>query len=310
MSHTSQTFTVGYQGTTLASNVLIGATSISLASGAGFPATPFFAVVDQEVVEVTTMVGNNATVVTRGMLGTAPAAHTAPALFFGFPLTSVFQVPGRVVELDVEIIASGSGGGSGGAGAQSVDGGLGNGGNAAVRYRTWVPVTPGEYLLVLPGGGGLGGASSLAAGNVGQPGNASILSRPANMPGGTVNVAGTSSASILSGSGQPGISGGCAGGAYNGGSMVGSTNPPLSFFPPGGQGVGGNGGGGGSLWLGGVGGAVGAMGAPGTPGGNGFFGGGGGGGGGGTASGTPVFTTASGAGGNGGGGAVTIRWFE
>ena len=72
------------QRTTLATGVIAGATSMSVASVAGFPGTtPYTLIVDadtvnEEIVEVTSRSGTTLTV-TRGVDGTTGVAHSAGA---------------------------------------------------------------------------------------------------------------------------------------------------------------------------------------------------------------------------------------
>jgi hypothetical protein len=72
---------VGSAATTLSGAVSGTASSVTVASNAGFPAAPYYVVVDNEVMQVTGKSGAGSTTwaVSRGELGSAPAAHASAA---------------------------------------------------------------------------------------------------------------------------------------------------------------------------------------------------------------------------------------
>ena len=78
----AQPQTVGSAGTTLSAAVTTtNATTVTVASNTGFPAAPYYVVVDNEAMQVTAKsgVGSTTWTVTRGQLGSAPAAHASGA---------------------------------------------------------------------------------------------------------------------------------------------------------------------------------------------------------------------------------------
>lgn len=66
--------------TRLASSLSATAPAALIFSSVGFPAAPFYAQIEYEIVEVTAIAGVNITAMTRGALGTTPVAHPLGAL--------------------------------------------------------------------------------------------------------------------------------------------------------------------------------------------------------------------------------------
>lgn len=61
--------------TTLASTITNSSTSLTVASGAAFPAAPFLVSIDDEIIEVGTKNGNTFSDLLRGQEGTVAASH-------------------------------------------------------------------------------------------------------------------------------------------------------------------------------------------------------------------------------------------
>lgn len=73
--------TIGGKSTTLSGSITSGATTLTVASAAGFPAAknPFSIQIDSEVMNVTAGMGTTTWTVTRGANGTTAASHTSGA---------------------------------------------------------------------------------------------------------------------------------------------------------------------------------------------------------------------------------------
>lgn len=131
--------------------------------------------------------------------------------------TTNYVVPDNVFGLrDVRVW----GGGGGGGGVSGTNGSAAGGGGGGFAYKAWVPVTPGQILLMEIGGGGLGG---IGASN-GQAGGTTILhsTTPVQATGGN------------GGSGQP-VDDAGLGGVGSGGDMNLIGHPGGGTFAVGGN---------------------------------------------------------------------------